>query len=81
MKQLGRVVYLRIPFQEVERRLSNISSRGIAMAPGQTLTDLYAYRAPLYEACADLAVDTAGQSLEESVSAVLRTLEEHGGRL
>lgn len=80
MKQLGRVVYLRIPLDEVERRLSNISSRGIAMAPGQTLTDLYAYRAPLYAACADLVVDTAGQSLEESVSAVLRTLVEHDGR-
>ena len=59
---------------EVERRLNNIGSRGIAMAPGQTLADLYAYRTPLYEGCADLTVDTAGQTLEESVSAVLRAL-------
>lgn len=74
LRELGRVVYLRLPLDEVERRLNNIGSRGIAMAPGQTLADLYAYRTPLYEGCADLTVDTAGQTLEESVSAVLRAL-------
>jgi len=76
LRELGRVVYLRLPLDEVERRLNNIGSRGIAMAPGQTLADLYAYRTPLYEGCADRTVDTAGQTLEESVSAVLRALAE-----
>ena len=46
LRELGRVVYLRLPLDEVERRLNNIGSRGIAMAPGQTLADLYAYRTP-----------------------------------
>ena len=74
LKDLGRVVYLRLPLEELEARLNNISTRGIAMEPGQTLQDLYDYRTPLYERWADLTVDCAGQTLEETVAAVLRTL-------
>ena len=34
LKALGRIVYLHLPLEELERRLNNISTRGIAMAPG-----------------------------------------------
>ena len=74
LKKLGRIVYLRLPLTEVEARLNNISTRGIAMEPGQTLKDLYDYRTPLYEQWADVTVDCAGQSLEETVAAVLCAL-------
>ena len=74
LKALGRIVYLRLPLEELEARLNNISTRGIAMEPGQTMKDLYDYRTPLYEQWADVAVDCGGQSLEETVSAVLRNL-------
>ena len=74
LKALGRIVYLRLPLEELEARLNNISTRGIAMEPGQTLKDLYDYRTPLYEQWADVTVDCAGQSLEETVAAVLRAL-------
>lgn len=75
LKSLGPVVYLRVPLQELETRLSNISSRGIAMAPGQTLADLYAFRAPLYERWADLVVEVSGgQTLEQTVAAVMAAL-------
>ena len=74
LKTLGKIVYLRLPLEELETRLNNISTRGIAMEPGQTLQDLYDYRTPLYERWADMTVDCAGQSLEETVAAVLRAL-------
>lgn len=74
LKGLGRIVYLRLPLEELEARLNNISTRGIAMEPGQTLKDLYDYRAPLYERWADVSVDCTGQHLEETVAAVLRAL-------
>ena len=77
LRALGRVVYLHVPLPELERRIHNITTRGIAMAPGQTLADLYAYRAPLYERFAGAAVDVAGDTLEQTVAAVLRAL---GGR-
>ena len=72
LQALGRIIYLSLPLEELAVRLDNISTRGVAMEPGQTLGDLYAQRAPLYRRWADLTVSCAGQSLEETVAAVLR---------
>ena len=74
LKNLGRIVYLDLPLQELEARLNNISTRGIAMEPGQTLSEVYRYRTPLYEKWADVTVQCTGQNLEETVAAVLRAL-------
>ena len=74
LRALGTVVCLRLPLAELERRVHNITTRGIAMGPGETLADVYARRLPLYERCAHLTVDTGGLTLEESVAAVLRAL-------
>ena len=72
---LGRVVYLRVPLAELERRVGNITTRGIAMAPGQTLADVFARREPLYRKYAGLTVDVPpGQPLEDTVAAVLAGL-------
>ena len=80
LKELGPVVYLELPVEELKRRLGNISTRGIVMAPGQTLSDLMAQRTPLYRHYADFTVPVAGQTLEESVAAVLRALLDGRGR-
>ena len=75
LRALGRVVYLHVPLPELERRIHNITTRGIAMAPGQTLADVYAAREPLYRRYADLTVDGGeGRGLEETVAAVLQGL-------
>lgn len=75
LKGLGPAVYLRVPRGELEGRLFNMGARGIAMAPGQTFRALYAERAPLYAAWADLTVDMGGQTLEEGVQAVRSALD------
>ena len=75
LRELGRIVYLQLPLEELERRLHNISTRGIAMAPGETLAHIYDYRAPLYRKYADLTVAVDRQTLEETVEQVLRALK------
>lgn len=74
LKKGGQVVYLRLPLEEIQRRVQNIATRGIAMGPGQTLADLYRIRIPLYEKYADLTVDCAGQTLEQTVQALCAAL-------
>ena len=75
LKELGRVVYLHVPLAELERRVDNITTRGIAMAPGETLSHVFAQREPLYRKYADLTVEVeAGRSLEGTVAAVLAGL-------
>ena len=72
LKALGPVVYLHVPLPELERRVDNITTRGIAMAPGQSLADVYAQREPLYRRYADVTVEVSpGAGLEETVAAVL----------
>ena len=48
LQSLGTVVYLNVPLEELLRRIRNLSQRGIAMEPGQTLADVLAFRDPLY---------------------------------
>lgn len=75
LKELGPVVYLRVPMEELTSRIQNLATRGIAMEPGQTLADVLAQRAPLYERYADLTVDCLpGQTLAQTTQMVLALL-------
>ena len=67
LAETGKIVYIELPFEEINRRLKNIKTRGIAMAPGQTLSDLYNARVPLYQKYAGIIINTAGMNLEDSV--------------
>lgn len=60
LRKQGPVVYLRLPLEELEMRLGDIATRGIALEAGQTLENLYTVRTPIYEAYADLIVDCGG---------------------
>ena len=77
LKSLGPVVYLKVPLAELSGRIQNLSTRGIAMQPGQTLADVMAYRAPLYDKYADLVIDCGGgQTLAQTARLVLERLRE-----
>lgn len=79
LRSLGPVVYLDVPLEELQRRIQNLSTRGVVMEPGQTLADVLAYRDPLYRKYADLIVDCPeGQPLEQTVQLVRAALEERG---
>ena len=79
LKSLGPVVYLRVPLEELSQRIQNLDSRGIAMEPGQTLADVLASRAPLYDKYADLTVHCGGQTLAQTARQVRELLELRAG--
>lgn len=70
LKQHGLVYYLSLPTSEVEKRLTNIKSRGIAMRRGDTIEDVFRRRRALYEEYADITIDCLGKSLEQTVSEI-----------
>lgn len=74
-KQIGKVVYLKAPFEEINRRISNAKNRGVVLKEGQTLKDLYEERVKLFEKYADLTVEEEGSSLEETIDRVLELFE------
>ena len=70
LRELGMLVYLRHPYEEIARRIPNLSTRGITMAAGQTLKDLYDYRTPIYEQAADITVDAENCTIEQTARAI-----------
>lgn len=75
LKAMGKVVYLNLSFEEMDRRLGDLHARGVAIAPGSTLQDLYDERTPLYEKYADITVDIVnGNSVRQSLKNLLNQL-------
>lgn len=70
LKTLGKLVYLRIPYDEMCRRLGDFSHRGVVMRKGTTLSDMYEERAPLYEKYADITVDVCSDQLSDSLEEI-----------
>lgn len=73
MKKDGVCVWLRLPYKEILRRINNIATRGIAIAPGKTLEDVFSEREPLYESYADITVDCVGD-VEANVAHVINKI-------
>ena len=76
LKGLGTVVYLAVDYEALLSRLHDVRGRGVVLRPGQSLMDLYAERVPLYRSYADMTVSEGNGSLEETVQAVYRKLND-----
>lgn len=72
LKEKGIVVYLKLPVSELEKRLGNIRTRGVAMEKGESIADLYEKRRPLYEKYADITLDCQGLTAEECVEEIMK---------
>ena len=68
------IVYIKVPCDEIVKRLNNIKTRGVTLAPGQSIEDLYKERIPLYEKESDVTVDADGLDLEETVTKIAEAL-------
>ena len=75
LRSLGPVVYLKPSVEALTRRLGNLATRGVTLAPGQTLRDLYAYRSPYYEKYADVTIAGDQPRPEDTLALVLSALE------
>jgi shikimate kinase len=71
LKNSGVVIYLKISFEEMEKRLRNITTRGIVLIADQNLRDMYDQRVPLYEKYADRTIDCSDEDFETVVAKVI----------
>ena len=58
LKQNSTIVYIKVPYETLEKRLGNLKRRGVVFDEGQTLRDVYDIRTPLYEKYADITVES-----------------------
>ena len=76
LKTIGTIVYIKLPYEVIARRLGDLKKRGVALKDGFTLKDLYNERAPLYEKYADVIVELNGESVAKSVEKLLEGLQK-----
>lgn len=75
LREIGQVVYLKLPYEEVADRLGDLNARGVTLMPGQTLEDLYEERTPLYEKYAHIVVECSGKVLRELATEVAEIVQ------
>lgn len=77
LRAVGTVIFVNVPFEEIERRVKNIRTRGIVFHPNETLRDVFINRTPLYRRYADLTADVAaGADIEDTVEHIALALSE-----
>jgi shikimate kinase len=79
LQDLGWILWLDLPLEELERRLANgMEGRGIVRTPEQSLADLYRERRPLYERYAQIRVETQGKTNKQVIQGILEGLHLTG---
>ncbi len=76
LQNLGHIIYLHVPYKEIERRLQNIHSRGIVMEEGQTLESLYKEREQLYQQYCHTVIEVDERTIEETVDLLMKQLDK-----
>jgi shikimate kinase len=74
LSQTCTILYLFIDLPGLLTRLSDITSRGVAIKPGKTIEDLYAERTPLYDQYCDIKIDCSSLTLEQVVDKAVAAL-------
>ena len=76
--EIGTIVYLKISYEELVRRLSDLQERGVVLKGGigMSLRELYDERRPLYEQYADVTVDVDDLSLTAAARKVADAIEK-----
>lgn len=77
LRDISTVVYLKVSCSVLERRLGDLTKRGVVFKPGQTLLDLYKERVPLYEKYAHITVNVGHKTVQHAVSAIEGALKTH----
>lgn len=77
LKKTSTVVYLRAPYDVIEKRLRSLKRRGVVFEDGQTLKDIYDIRCPLYEKYADIIIDCSNEiDIQETAIKVSEILDK-----
>ena len=73
LQRISTIVFLRVSFEEIERRIHNFATRGIAKAKDQSFRELFDERQILYQTYAELTVSCDGYDQEE----IARQIAQH----
>lgn len=78
LAEIGTVVYLKISYEQLVSRLSDLQERGVVLKGGigMSLRELYDERLPLYEQYAGITVDVDDLTITAAARKVAAALEQ-----
>lgn len=76
LKEIGLVVYLKTDYEELQRRIPNLATRGVVLPEGMTFYDLYKERTALYEKYADLTVVSGNEEIWHNCELITKAIED-----
>ena len=71
LKQYSILVYLDDSFENIEQRLTSVSTRGIVGLKSKSLRQIYDERRPLYSKYADITINCQGKSEDQLAQEIL----------
>ena len=74
LKNIGKVIYLKQDFENIQKRVQNIKGRGVVLKENQTLEDLYNERSILYDKYADIVIEEGNLNVEETLNVILNNI-------
>ena len=72
LQRISRIIFLDVSFEELERRIHNFESRGIAKRADQTFRELFEERQALYRQYAELSIRGDELDQEEAALAIAK---------
>lgn len=75
LKKIGTVIYLKLGYRPLRRRLGSLKKRGVVLKKGQSFRMLFEEREPLYEKYADLIIDEENKNIRETLQIIQEKLK------
>ncbi|MDP6197716.1 MAG: shikimate kinase [Porticoccaceae bacterium] len=75
LKTNAVVVFLDVSLEQLEVRVTDFASRGIARRPDQSFADLFVERHALYQQYADISIDCSDLSIDEALQSVITAIK------
>lgn len=74
LSKTSTIIYLCVDLERLLTRLSDITSRGVAIKSGKTIEDLYKERTPLYDKYCDIKIDCSSMTAEQVAEKIIMVL-------
>ncbi len=74
LRELGKVVYLEIDYDTLEKRLHHMKQRGVVLREGQSKRELFDERVALYEKYSDIKINETDKGVEETVQELVEVI-------
>lgn len=74
LKELGQLVFIDLPLEELRGRVSDMDSRGLVIGPNESYDHLYRERHPLYRKYAEITISAAGLTAEAVAATIERSV-------